>query len=48
MGGWPWTGGCGGARGPGAVAAVTAGLASESRAAVGTGLRAPVEDEGGS
>lgn len=48
VGGWPWSGGCGGARGPGAAAAVAAGLTSESRAGEGTEVRVRVEDEGGS
>lgn len=44
MGGRPWSRGCGGARGPGAVAE---GLTSESRAGVGTELRIRVEDKEG-
>lgn len=48
MGGWPWSRGCGGARGPGAVAVVAAGLTSESRAGVGTELRIRVGDKAGS
>lgn len=47
VGGLPWSGGCGAARGPGAVAAVAAGLTSESRAGVGSESWVRVEDEGG-
>lgn len=48
MGGRPWSRGCGGARGAGAVAAVAAGLTSECRAGVGTELRIRVEATAGS
>lgn len=47
-GGRPWSRGCGGVRGPGAVAAVASVLTSESRAGMGTELRIRVENEEGS
>lgn len=48
MGGRPWSRGCGGARGPGAVAVVVSVLTSESRAWMGTELRIRMENEEGS